>query len=58
MGVGMDDVKTLRDEIAIAAMKNCITPQTRFDKTLACQNISRWAYKMADAMMKERNKNG
>lgn len=58
MGVGMDDdVKTLRDEIAMAALTSMLsTPQDITESTY--EIASKYAYKFADAMIKERNKNG
>ena len=46
--------KTLRDEIAIAAMQGCIDGAR--DISDSAENIAYWAYRMADSMLKERNK--
>lgn len=51
----MDDVKTLRDEIAIAALQGILADK---GSEREAKYVAEDAYKMADAMLKERNKNG
>lgn len=52
--------KTLRDEIAIEAMKGiiAINKDMNVENRFILKTLSSWSYEIADAMMKERNKNG
>ena len=51
----MEEVKTLRDEMAIAALQGILADKGSEREP---QYVAEDAYKMADAMLKERNKNG
>jgi hypothetical protein len=45
--------KTLRDEIAIAALIGQLSTQY---KAIALDDLANWSYKIADAMLAEREK--
>lgn len=51
----MGDVKTLRDEIAISALQGLIADN---GSERPAEYLAKDAYDIADAMIKERNKNG
>lgn len=51
----MDNQKTLRDEFAISAIQSFGMLNPNWN-SCTVENIAAWAYRLADAMLAERNK--